>query len=83
LQIPFEPESKRTELMKVWTGEVLAEVYEDPINDWFSFVLGVKCKLVKMPDSTVRKVDLEYSISLDDEVSFADGYPECLLCFFI
>lgn len=75
LKIPFEPESKRMQLVKVWASEVLAEVYEDSINDWFSFVLGIRCKLVKMPDGAVRKVDPEYAISLNDEVSFADGYP--------
>ncbi|MCE7992224.1 MAG: MOSC domain-containing protein [Roseivirga sp.] len=42
---------------------------------WFSEVLGTSCKLVQMPEDSVRPADPRYAISEDDKVSFADGYP--------
>lgn len=42
---------------------------------WFSEVLGTSCKLVQMPDNSIRPADPRYAISKDDKVSFADGYP--------
>jgi uncharacterized protein YcbX len=75
LRIPFEPESKKVISVKVWESEVSAQVYGDTINDWFSSILRVKCKLVKMLDESVRKVNPKYAVSPHDEVSFADGYP--------
>jgi uncharacterized protein YcbX len=43
------------------------------MDDWFSEILGIKCHLVKMPESSERKVDRNY---VENKiVSFADGYP--------
>lgn len=44
-------------------------------SSWFSEVLGTSCRLVKMPESSIRPADPRYAISPDDKVSFADGYP--------
>ncbi|MEH6626249.1 MAG: MOSC domain-containing protein [Motiliproteus sp.] len=42
--------------------------------DWFSGFLRTSVRLVYMPDSTQRQVDLEYAKE-GDVVSFADGFP--------
>ncbi|MCP4898658.1 MAG: MOSC domain-containing protein [bacterium] len=45
---------------------------------WFSQVLETDCRLVFMPDPTLRPVDQEYGRP-PDTVSFADGYPFLLI----
>ena len=40
---------------------------------WFSEIIGIKCHLVKMPETTKRVVDESYA--KNKIVSFADGYP--------
>ena len=43
------------------------------IDSWFSEIIGIKCHLVKMPESTKRVVDRTYA--KNKIVSFADRYP--------
>ncbi len=43
------------------------------IDSWFSEIIGIKCHLVKMPETTKRVVDESYA--KNKIVSFADGYP--------
>jgi len=59
---------------KVWDDDV--EVLESSASssEWFSEMLGVKCKLVSFPEENVRDVDPEYRIN-PEQVSLADGYP--------
>jgi uncharacterized protein len=76
LEIPFEADSELTASAKVWSSRVKSNVYSDKINDWFSEILGVKCRLVLMPEETKRKVNPFYAVrKFKDTVSFADGYP--------
>lgn len=42
---------------------------------WFSQVLDTSCRLVHMPDDSIRPADPRYAVSQGDKVSFADGYP--------
>src|SRR5262249_19187395 len=44
---------------------------------WLSDYLGQKCRLVRMADFTVRRLDERYA--KDGEVGFADGYPFLLI----
>jgi hypothetical protein len=58
----------------VWEDECEALEAEKEINAWFSQQLNMECKLVYMPDESLRKVDPDYSI--DNEItSFSDAYP--------
>ena len=51
----------------------------DPtINNWFTHQLGQECKLVYMPDDSLRIVDTNYA-SGEEITSFTDGYPILLL----
>jgi len=73
LLIPFEFKHQKTEKVVIWDDTVIAEFYNNNIDEWFSEILGIKCHLVKMPESTRRVVDQKYSEN--KIVSFADGYP--------
>ncbi len=63
----------------IWNDRCLATVYGAEVNDWFSKVLDFGCKLVKMPETTRRKVDPDYARHADDHVSFADAFPYLLI----
>ncbi len=70
----------RTQKVKIWASECVAAVYPDTINEWFSEVLGTKCQLVEMPETTKRLVDPNHAVRTgEDTVSFADGYPVLLI----
>ncbi len=79
LVIPFEPNTNKTESVKIWSSRCRAQVYEDKINEWFSNVLETNCQLVLMPADTNRKVSYFYAVHRDDVVSFADAYPFLLI----
>ncbi|MEO8647867.1 MAG: MOSC N-terminal beta barrel domain-containing protein [Acidobacteriota bacterium] len=80
LRIDAAPKEAVTANVKIWTSSVKALVYDDRTNDWFSDALGVRCRLVLMPDSSKRKVNPFYAVRrFEDTVSFADGYPFMLI----
>jgi len=58
-------------------------VWDDTVNvihagaeadRWFSEILGFECRLVHMPDDSLRPVNKKYSPT-SDIVSLADGFP--------
>jgi len=69
----FEFEHSKTDKVAIWDDIVTGEFYNNQIDDWFSEILGIKCHLVKMPETTKRVVDTTYA--KHKTVSFADGYP--------
>ena len=73
LFIPFEFEHSKTEKVVIWDDIVIGEFYNNQIDQWFSETIGIKCHLVKMPETTKRVVDETYTKK--KIVSFADGYP--------
>jgi uncharacterized protein YcbX len=73
LTIPFAFDHSRKDKVVIWDDTVVGEFYNQVIDDWFSDILGIKCHLVKMPESTKRIVDETYA--KNKTVSFADGYP--------
>ncbi len=73
LLVPFELEHSVTDKVVIWDDTVTGEFYSGEIDEWFSDIIGIKCHLVKMPESTKRVVDKKY---VENKiVSFADGYP--------
>lgn len=78
-KIAFETEIENLETVKIWSSRCRAKVYEGEINEWFSSVLQTNCRLVFMPEESVRKVNYFYAVHKDDAVSFADGYPFLLI----
>lgn len=73
LSVPFSFEHSKTNDVIIWNDTVKGEFYNSEIDEWFSEIIGIKCHLVKMPESTKRVVDTTYA--KNKIVSFADGYP--------
>lgn len=63
---------------EVWGDEVHALKADNKINEWFSYILGIKTTLVYMPGSSFRQVDRAF-IDYEQRVGFADGYPLLLI----
>ncbi|MCY0966574.1 MOSC domain-containing protein [Parathalassolituus penaei] len=62
------------QLVTVWRDEVIARDCGDEMAAWLESVLGRPCRLVKMPETTHRQVDLRYAEE-GELVGFADGFP--------
>ncbi|MEO6316313.1 MAG: MOSC N-terminal beta barrel domain-containing protein [Chitinophagaceae bacterium] len=78
LFIPFKPDTTENVAVKVWDDPCTATVYGSCINEWFSRVLGLQCRLVMMPDDSKRYVDKRYAHN-NEITSFADDYPLLLI----
>jgi uncharacterized protein YcbX len=64
--------------VRIWDDEVIGQVVDPNIGEWFSDILGLPCNLVFMPKSAERKVSLKYAAK-NESVSFADGMPYLLI----
>jgi uncharacterized protein YcbX len=69
------PTMATTASVKIWSSRCRARIYEKKVNEWFSDVLETNCRLVLMPEETIRRVNYFYAVHKDDAGSFADGYP--------
>ncbi len=74
LEIPLEPPQGRPRLTQVWNDLVEVLAVGDEAAHWFSEFLGVRCRLVYLPDESVRPVDPDYGRT-GDRVGLADGFP--------
>jgi uncharacterized protein YcbX len=60
----------------IWDDECEALIVSKEADEFFSEMIGTKCRLVYMPESEKRIVDPKRKYVLDNHiVSFADGYP--------
>jgi len=78
MNIPFKPDIGEQVRVTIWNSVCDAEIYNGPVSEWFSDVLGTNCQLVYMPDTSRRSVNPLFNKN-DDVVSFADGYPLMVL----
>lgn len=78
LKIPFDSKAVEKIQVQIWEDEVVADVLEKEYNEWFSEFLEVPCRLVRMPESTQRRLKPKYAVN-DESVSFADGMPYLLI----
>jgi uncharacterized protein YcbX len=78
IQIPFALESGNSIPATVWSDTLLAIEAEEVVNQFFTSALSTPCKLVYMPDSSLRMVDTNYA-GPGVLTSFSDGYPILLL----
>ena len=60
--------------VEVWDDVCEGSVADDFINQWFSLVLDIPCRLVFMAGACNRHVDKAYAQN-NETVSFADGFP--------
>jgi uncharacterized protein YcbX len=68
------PSAGRGVSVTVWDDTCAAEFVSDEIDNWFSNALGMKCRLVYMPNNTRRIVDQRYAPE-NMITSFSDAYP--------
>ncbi|RCR66542.1 MOSC domain-containing protein [Larkinella punicea] len=75
LEIPLGKTTQESLMAYVWDRQAIDSLVVSPEADaWFSRLLGFSCRLVYMPDDSLRPVDPKYA-QPDDVVSFADGFP--------
>jgi uncharacterized protein YcbX len=78
IRIPFEQILDEKIEVTVWDDKITAVKVGKEYDSWFSEKLGFSVFLVKMPESTLRKVDPKYAKN-GESVSFADGMPYLLI----
>lgn len=74
LEIPKDFGEGEIVNVQIWKSFCDALVAETEINNWFSEVLNMNCRLVQMPASTRRQINVKFNMG-NEIVSFADGYP--------
>lgn len=78
LELPLVPESKKRTLATVWGDAVESLRVGERADRWFGEFLGARCRLVYLPDDSVRPVDPDYG-QPGDRVGLADGFPFLLI----
>jgi uncharacterized protein YcbX len=63
----------------VWRDRCAAVDQGDAAAGWLSAFLETDCRLVRMADEHVRRVDPAYAVEESNQVGFADGYPFLLI----
>lgn len=77
ITIPFAAKNEKLQV-QVWDDSCEAYAVSDTLDTWFSAALQKKCRLVHMPDSSLRKVDSRYAFE-NEITSFSDGYPVLMI----
>jgi len=62
----------------VWHDRCRARAVSKEADHWFSRFLGQDCRLVYLPDESVRPVDPNYAAA-SDRTAFSDGFPFLLV----
>lgn len=78
IRIPFEQILNKKIEVTVWEDKMTAVKVGTEFDRWFSKKLGFNVLLVKMPETTSRKVDSKYAKN-GETVSFADGMPYLII----
>jgi uncharacterized protein len=78
LQMPLRPITGRLMLARVWDDLVESRTVSDDADRWFGEFLDVRCRLLCLPDESVRPVDPTYG-GPGDRVGLADGFPFLLI----
>lgn len=73
LEVPLEPGGGRL-LARVFADIVEVVSAGEKADVWFSEYLGLRCRLVHLPEGSVRPVDPDYA-SPGDRTTLADGFP--------
>jgi uncharacterized protein YcbX len=79
ITVPFCVSSGTRLTVQVWNDYCEAIFVDREIDKWLSRKLDVTCRLVYMPDDSLRKVDPAYAVEQTNITSLSDGYPILLL----
>jgi uncharacterized protein len=72
--IPFEPQTDEFAEVTIWDDTCPGQFVSREVDKWFGDMLGIHCRLVYMPDGSIRPTDPKYTP--DGHVtSYSDGYP--------
>jgi len=72
ISFDLEMNSGKEMQVSVWGDGVAALQVAPEVSTWFSDFLGMNVDLVRMPESSHRKLDPRYAVQ-EESVSFADG----------
>ncbi len=64
--------------VRIWNDTCVAQAADSSAHAWLSDFLGAACRLVHMPERTIRPVDPAYARPAD-RAAFADGFPLLLI----
>jgi uncharacterized protein YcbX len=78
LQVPFSLTGSKPMLAGVWGDLVETLPVGEEADRWFGEFLGVRCRLVHLPEESVREVDPDYGRA-GDRIGLADGFPFLLI----
>lgn len=78
ISVNLYPTGNGTVNVQVWDDVCEALVMSNEINEWFSQKLNMICKLVYMPDASIRKVDTEYAFN-NELTGFSDAFPVLMI----
>jgi uncharacterized protein len=78
LEVPLRSPDASLRLARVWNDLVEVLTVGDEADHWFGEFLDVRCKLVYLPDESIRPVDPAYG-NTEDQVGLADGFPFVLV----
>ncbi len=74
INIPFLSHNKELIEVEIWDDVCKAQLVDTEIDEWFSKILSIPCRLVYMPDESLRITDPRYAPD-GSITSFADAYP--------
>ena len=78
VQIPTAADTNQQLTVEIWSNKCKAELVSPDLDDWFSEMLSLKCRLVYMPDTSRIRVDTRYAPN-KVLTSLSDGYPFLLI----
>lgn len=73
IAIPFKSSGIEV-TVTIWDDACTGEYVSKEIDEWFTAMLDLKCRLVYMPDTSKRLVDQRYAPG-NAVTSFSDAYP--------
>jgi len=74
ITIPFLPVNGEVVDVTIWDDTCMAQIVSDEVNAWFTEKLNTPCRLVYMPDDSLRPTDPRYTTE-GTITSFSDAYP--------
>ncbi len=79
LRVPLKPATVSQQIqVQVWENSCEAQFVSPAADRWLSRVLGANCRLVYMPDSSIRPLKATYGLP-GEMVGFADSCPLLVL----
>lgn len=78
VRVPLIPQTDSLFPVTIWQHTIPAASVSHEADEWLGSFLGIRCRLVYMPNVSKRPVPSEF-VQGDEIVSFADGFPFLLI----